>query len=142
MLALLGGIASVIASGVKGFFGVKQAQADVVKTSVDVLKDVTASNVAREEATARIIASEASSGYWLAAVWRPLLMVFFAVLIGCYWFGFVPPNLMEPMPAGSGVAEIFGIVKIGIMGYIPARTIEKIVSQVNVNRILDKFLKK
>ena len=141
MFGVIGGLLSLIGSGVKGFFGVKQSQADIVNSSVGVLKDVTASNVAREKATATIIASEASSGYWLSAVWRPLMMVFFGILIGCYWFGFVPENLLAPMPEGSGISEVFDIVKIGIMGYIPARTIEKIMSSVNVGKLLQKYLK-
>lgn len=142
MINLIAAALGVLGSGVKGFFGVKEKQADLIKDSIKALNDVNASNSEREKAITAIITKEASSGYWLAAVWRPLLMVIFAGLVISFWFGYAPENLLKPLPENSGVAEIFEIIKIGIMGYIPARTVEKIIGQLNIGSILKEFLSK
>ena len=142
MLNLIGGALSIIGSGVKGFFGIKEKQADLIGKSIKALEKTNISNSEREKAIAAIITQEANSGYWLAAVWRPMTMVIFVGLIVSYWFGFVPPNLLAPLDPNSGVGQIFELVKIGLMGYIPARTVEKIASQINIGKILQKFLDK
>lgn len=41
------------------------------------------------EAQKAIILAEARGG-WLQRNWRPMMMVWFAVLIGAHWFGFTP----------------------------------------------------
>lgn len=142
MIGLLTAGLGLLGSGIKGFFGIKGKQADLIKESLNTLSEVNASNSEREKAIAAIITQEATSGYWLAAVWRPLLMVIFAGLILSYWFGYAPENLMKELPENSGVANIFELVKIGIMGYIPARTIEKIANQINIGSLLKKFISK
>ena len=139
MIGVLSAAITAIGAGVKGFFGIKESQAKVIEAAVRTVSDINTSNADREKAVAQIITAESQSGYWLASVWRPLLMVFFAILIGCYWFGYVPENLLKPMLEGSGLSEIFDLVKIGLMGYIPGRTIEKIVSNLNVSKIISQF---
>lgn len=67
----------------------------------------------------KIILAEAT-GSWLQKNWRPGMMVWFAVLIGLYWFGIVPPNMTEGI-----VLKLFDLLQIGIGGYIGGRTIEK-----------------
>lgn len=134
--AAIGAVGSLMS----GIFGFKKAQADAVMKAVGVVSDVNTSNAQREQAIATIIAAENASGYWLSAVWRPMLMVFFAILIGSFWFGYVPPHLNQPM--SPMMTEIFTILKIGIGGYIPARTLEKIVQNMNVGAVLKKFIEK
>lgn len=142
MISLITAGISLLGSGIKGFFGVKEKQAELIKESINTLNEVNASNAEREKAITAIITKEATSGYWLAAVWRPLLMCVFAGLIISYWFGYAPENLLKPLPENSGVAHIFELVKIGIMGYIPARTVEKIANQINIGAILKRFIDK
>lgn len=60
-------------------------------------------------------------GSWLQRNWRPLMMVWFAALVGAYWFGFTPENLSE-----DRIADLFDLVQIGIGGYIVGRSGEKI----------------
>ena len=69
-----------------------------------------------------IILAEAQGGSWLQRNWRPMLMVWFAGLVGAYWFGFTPENLHE-----SSINELFNLVQIGVGGYIVGRSGEKIV---------------
>jgi len=76
------------------------------------------------KSASNIILAEAQGGSWLQRNWRPLLMVWFAILVGAYWFGFTPPNLPE-----STINQLFNLVQIGVGGYIVGRSGEKIVKE-------------
>lgn len=80
---------------------------------LDKLQDI-------EKAAAAIIAAEAASRHWLAANWRPLTMLTFVGLIVSRWLGYSAPNLSE-----AEVLELWGIVKIGLGGYVIGRSAEK-----------------
>ena len=73
------------------------------------------------EAQVSIITTEAQ-GNWLQRSWRPLTMVWFCVLLGMYWFGFAPDYLIDN-PAT--VDQLFGLLKLGIGGYVLGRSVEK-----------------
>jgi len=135
-------IAGFLGNVVSGFFGFKQAQAQTAQDLIRTLGDVNASDASKERAIATIIAAESTNGYWLAAVWRPLTMVVFVGIVIAYAFGWTTPNLMAPMPSDTFMAQLFDLVKIGLCGYIPARTIEKIVSQINVGKIVQTLIDK
>jgi hypothetical protein len=74
-----------------------------------------------EAAAADIVKTEAASGHWLAANWRPLLMVTFGGLIVARWFGWAAPNLTEPE-----YLALWNIVELGLGGYVIGRSAEKI----------------
>lgn len=74
-----------------------------------------------EAAAAEIIKTEAASSHWLAANWRPLMMVFFAFLIGARWFGFSVEGISE-----QEYLALWDIVQVGLGGYVVARTVEKV----------------
>ena len=136
--AIIGGITSIFG----GFFGLKKEQAKQVTTAIEAVEKANSSASSKEKAIATIIQSEASSGYWLAAVWRPMLMTVLSGIVVAYAFGFTTPNMLAEMPEHSMIGQLFEVLKIGIMGYIPARTIEKIVSKVSINKLIEKFVKK
>lgn len=69
-----------------------------------------------------IIVAEAQSESWLARTWRPMVMLFFAGLIGAHWLGLTPPNLAEAV-----VMKLLAIVQVGIGGYVVGRSAEKCV---------------
>ena len=73
-----------------------------------------------KRAASDVIMAEVSGG-WLQRNWRPAMMVWFAFLVGAYWFGFTPPNLSE-----ERIGDLFQLVQIGIGGYIVGRSGEKI----------------
>tara|TARA_B110000046_G_C12994490_1_gene399416 strand:- start:1084 stop:1461 length:378 start_codon:yes stop_codon:yes gene_type:complete len=73
------------------------------------------------EAQVSIITTEAQ-GNWLQRSWRPLTMVWFSILLGMYWFGFAPDYLIDN-PAT--VDQLFGLLKLGIGGYVLGRSVEK-----------------
>ncbi len=74
---------------------------------------------------AEIIKTEAASSHWLAANWRPLVMLTFTALIVARWFGWAAPNLSE-----AEYLKLWGIVEIGLGGYVIGRTVEKVAPSV------------
>lgn len=72
-------------------------------------------------AQADIVKTEAASSHWLAANWRPLLMLTFGALIVARWFGWAAPNLSE-----AEYLKLWSIVEFGLGGYVVGRSAEKI----------------
>lgn len=72
-------------------------------------------------AASEIIKAEAASEHWLAANWRPLLMLTFGGLIVARWFGWAAPELSE-----AEYLKLWDIVQLGIGGYTIGRSVEKI----------------
>lgn len=71
----------------------------------------------RVAAQSAIITAEATSSSWLEKDWRPLLMLFFAVVVGFAIFNSghdFSGRVIDP----SYVADAMTIVKIGVGGYI------------------------
>lgn len=73
----------------------------------------------------KIILAEAQGESWLQRNWRPLMMVWFGVLLGMYWFGVAPPNLTQ-----ATIDQLFNLLQLGIGGYVVGRSAEKIVPQI------------
>jgi len=76
------------------------------------------------EQAVKVILAEAQGESWLQRNWRPLLMLWFAGLVGAHWLGFTPPNLPE-----SVVMGLLDIVQVGIGGYVLGRSGEKIIRE-------------
>lgn len=72
-------------------------------------------------AQADIVKTEAASSHWLAANWRPVLMLVFGGLIVARWFGWAAPNLSE-----AEYLKLWSIVEFGLGGYVVGRSVEKI----------------
>lgn len=72
-------------------------------------------------AQADIVKTEAASTHWLAANWRPLLMLTFGGLIVARWFGWAAPNLSE-----AEYLKLWSIVEFGLGGYVVGRSVEKL----------------
>lgn len=70
---------------------------------------------------AEIVKAEAASEHWLAANWRPVLMLTFGGLIVARWFGWAAPNLTE-----AEYLKLWDIVQLGLGGYVIGRSAEKI----------------
>lgn len=69
-----------------------------------------------------IVKTEAASEHWLAANWRPIMMLTFGALIVARWFGWAAPNLSE-----AEYLKLWDIVQLGLGGYVIGRSAEKIV---------------
>lgn len=78
--------------------------------------------LAEFNARADIVKTEAASENWLAASWRPILMLTFGALIVARWFGWAAPNLSE-----AEYLKLWSIVELGLGGYVIGRSAEKII---------------
>lgn len=74
---------------------------------------------------AQIVKAEAGSEHWLAACWRPILMLTFGGLIVARWLGWSAPGISE-----QEVLKLWDIVELGLGGYVIGRSAEKIVPTV------------
>jgi hypothetical protein len=74
-----------------------------------------------EQAAGAIIKAEAQSEHWLAACWRPILMLTFGGLIVARWLGWSAPGISE-----AEVLKLWDIVQLGLGGYVIGRSAEKI----------------
>lgn len=77
------------------------------------------------DAKSKVILAEAQGQSWLQRNWRPLMMVWFAFLLGCFWFGIIPKNMTQ-----ETINNLFTLLQIGIGGYIAGRSAEKIVPKI------------
>lgn len=134
MNPLISTIVVGLVEGVKGFFGLKQSKLDSVSKLIDAASMIDTNDTETKKAAAAAIVAEMNSGYWLAAVWRPMLMLFFAVLVGARWFGYTPPNMNE-----AELLEVYGLLKMGVGGYMGGRTVEKVISSINLTKLLSKL---
>jgi len=91
----------------------------------------------RLEVRGQAVQAEANGESWLQRNWRPLTMVWFSALIGGYWFGYTPDNLSE-----EAVLSLFGLIKLGLGGYVIGRSAEKITKEISGSGLLGKMLKK
>ena len=91
----------------------------------------------RLEVRGQVVQAEATGDSWLQRNWRPLTMVWFSALIGGYWFGYTPDNLSE-----EAVLSLFGLIKLGLGGYVIGRSAEKITKEISGSGLLGKMLKK
>ncbi len=67
--------------------------------------------------------TEVASSHWLAANWRPLVMLTFTTLMALHWLGVTDAaNLHQ-----SEVLALLSIIKLGLGGYVIGRSAEKIV---------------
>lgn len=89
-----------------------QAQAELVR-------QFTAGELAPLQGAINAMLAELQ-GNWLQRSWRPLLMLTFGGLIVARWFGLVAPGLSE-----AEYLELWGIVKLGLGGYVVGRSVEK-----------------
>lgn len=94
---------------------------EILSKGIDAKGD--AERIAKELAivASSVVVSEAQGESWLQRSWRPLVMIWFSILIGVYWFGFVPANM--PVPA---INDLFNLVQLGLGGYVIGRSGEKI----------------
>ena len=74
-----------------------------------------------EQAAAEIVKAEAASQHWLAANWRPIVMLTFCGLIVARWLGYAAPELHA-----EEYIKLWDIVELGLGGYVIGRSVEKV----------------
>lgn len=90
-----------------------------IAAQTELMRMAQAGDLAALQGAISIILAEAQ-GNWLQRTWRPLLMVFFAGLVGARWFGYSAPGMSE-----SEILKLWDIVQLGIGGYTIGRSVEK-----------------
>lgn len=116
--ALLPAITSLLGTAIDKAIPDKD-EAEKLKAQV-TLEMLNKSNKELESAT-KVIVAEASGESWLQRNWRPILMLFFAGLVGAHWLGFTAPNLPDDV-----VINLLDIVQVGVGGYVLGRSAEKV----------------
>lgn len=95
------------------------------KAEAEAMRQLLAHQSEIESAAAKIIQTEAASTHWLAANWRPLVMLVFCGLIVARWFGWAAPGLQE-----AEYLKLWSIVEFGLGGYVVGRSVEKVVPSI------------
>lgn len=78
-----------------------------------------------EQAAADVVKTEAQSEHWLTATWRPIVMLTLTGMIVARWMGYSAPGVSE-----AEALKLWGIVEIGLGGYVIGRSAEKIAPMV------------
>ena len=99
--------------------------AESARAKLALLEMAQKGELAEFTARAEIVKAEAASSHWLAAHWRPLLMLVFGGLIVARWFGWAAPNLSE-----AEYIKLWSIVEFGLGGYVISRSVEKVVPHI------------
>ena len=73
--------------------------------------------------------------------WRPIVMLTFAFIIVCHYFFFPVLGLWYEMPVLELPENFWGLLKIGLGGYVIGRSVEKVAGTVTKNVDMT-FLKK
>lgn len=93
-------------------------EAEKIKSSIAI--EAMKSDSKELEVATSVILAEAGGESWLQRNWRPLLMLWFAALVGAHWLGFTPAGLGE-----ETILKLLDIVQVGIGGYVLGRSGEK-----------------
>ncbi|MBD3754235.1 MAG: hypothetical protein IE937_01170, partial [Gammaproteobacteria bacterium] len=120
----MGAIASILSAIAPKLFDIVDKTVEdkdaALKIKAEISSQILNNSSDLAKAASGVVIAEAKGESWLQRNWRPMLMVWFAILIGAYWFGFVPPNLDQNI-----IASLFDLVKIGVGGYVVGRSVEK-----------------
>jgi hypothetical protein len=120
--ALIPALAPIVSRIVGNLFPDPQEKA---KAEAEAMRQLLSAQSEIQAAASEIVRTEAASQHWLAANWRPLTMLIFVALIVARWFGWSAPGLSE-----AEAIKLWGIVEIGLGGYVIGRTAEKLVPSI------------
>ena len=136
-MPFLAGLFGVIGSVVTGIFGIKQNQAAVVKSALEGIGSIPQSDAQYAQSAADAINTVYSSGPLIERLWRPVLMWCLLGFVLARLFGFVPVGVSE-----AELAQVYAFLEIGLIGYIPLRTVEKLVKSFQIAGIIKSFVNK
>lgn len=122
LAALLPALVPILGDAIRNLFP-DPAEAARAQAQINAALMTNAGEI--ERAAAGIVQAEAQSGNWLAASWRPIVMLVFTALIVARWLGYSAPGISE-----AEVLKLWDIVQLGLGGYVIGRSVEKIVPQV------------
>lgn len=98
------------------------AQQEIVRLQVEWNEKLLQASIEEVKAQAQVVTAEASSGNWLAASWRPILMLTFTYII-LHNFVLAPLFHLQSVPIPT---DMWDLLRLGIGGYVMGRSAEKI----------------
>lgn len=133
-----GGIGSIL-SGVKDIIGSfivdPKAKLEATQKLFELETSFRIKQLEAEEAyvtqQANVVIAEAKSDSWIARNWRPITMLTFVSII--VWNYIIIGTIGAFVPTIHPVSvppDMWNLLKLGIGGYIGARTVEKVVDKV------------
>ena len=125
LLALLGRIfdplAALLDKAATSTRAREVARVKLAAVKADAFSAALAFEEDRLATAARLVAAEAGGQSWLQRNWRPLTMLCFLFLVMADSFGLLAFRLS---------AEAWGLLQIGLGGYVVGRSVEKIAPQI------------
>ena len=138
MIPMLSSLFGVIGSGLNAFFGFKEAQGNAINNAIGTLGTITESDSSYAQASSQAISNIYQSGPLIERLWRPVLMwVIMGMIVG-RWFGW---HMLDGLPAIE-VNRIYDWMEIGLIGYVPLRSFEKIMRGFQIGSVLKTFISK
>ena len=131
------GLLGLIGQGVGGFFGLKGKQAEAIQQALDTIGQTQNADAEYTRASSEAIAALYENGPPVERLWRPCLMWVIIIMIVARWFGFVPPNVSQ-----EEITVIYQWLEIGLIGYMPLRTVDKLIRTLSLGSILKTFINK
>lgn len=122
IIPILGAVLPAVTQVIDRLFPDAESRA---KAQAEVQAALVAKEAELQRAVIDVVKAEAQSEHWLAASWRPLLMLTFGAIIVARFLGFTAPGISE-----AELVRLWSILEIGIGGYVIGRSAEKIVPQV------------
>lgn len=116
--ALIPTLLPILGDTLKRFFPDPEQAA---KVQQEITLALLANQAAMNQAAGDIIKAEAQSEHWLAACWRPIMMLTFGALIVARWVGWSAPGISD-----AEVLKLWDIVQLGLGGYVIGRSVEKV----------------
>jgi len=81
------------------------------------------------ESQVRVIVAEASSQHKLAAIWRPLIMLMFGVIVANNYIVYPYLSLFfDAAPKLDLPPDLWALMKLGLGGYVVGRSAEKVIA--------------
>src|SRR5689334_11889492 len=111
MISIFSSIFGLAGSFFTGFFGWKGEQAKTVQDSLSLLKSVNDVDAQAITASAQAITSILTQGSWLERQWRPALMIMLILIVGCWFYGYVPPHFNDSV--SPMMREVLDLLKVG-----------------------------
>lgn len=140
MFPFLAALLGFLGTGVKSLFGFKEAQAQTVNKTLDIVKSIDDNDATRVTATANALNAILTQGSWLEKNWRAFLMSALVVILILSWFGYVPPHFNDTLT--PQMLEYFKLLEIGLGGYIAKNGIVEVVKMFNVSSVLKTMIGK
>ena len=101
----------------------KEAQA---KAKIELLSLAQSGELKELEAAMSVITAEAKSEHWIVAAWRPITMLTFVAIIANNYLLYPYLSLFwVDAPLLELPESLWGLLKIGLGGYVVGRSVEK-----------------